>query len=188
MRRTDDLLQGRSIVRKRAHHRGPEVRAHEPSYFSRRTDAATFRRLALAAVTAGRWPTAILWGVVAALASRELVSLWWSIDSGAAPGGGSSAGGASRAAASEQPSAPVSVVWLAIVMTIVVPAAAALGTWLAPRRSATRGHLVVSAVCLLALTALFARGVGEWPCQPHRHQHVDERSGGDASAAPSCCG
>lgn len=38
------------------------------------------------------------------------------------------------------------------------PAAAALGTWLAPRRSATLGHLVVSAVCLLALTALFARG------------------------------
>jgi len=116
--------------------------------------------LALAAVTAGRWPTAILWGVVAALASRELVSLWWSIDSGAAPGGGSSAGGASQAAASEQPSAPVSVVWLAIVMTIVVPAAAALGTGFA-------GAVLLLVTVVLAAVVVAARSgaVGLTPDQ-----------------------
>ncbi|HMU80041.1 MAG TPA: hypothetical protein PKC57_07275, partial [Microthrixaceae bacterium] len=35
--------------------------------------------VALAAVTAGRGPTAVLWGLLAALAARELLVLWWPI-------------------------------------------------------------------------------------------------------------
>ncbi|HNH38809.1 MAG TPA: hypothetical protein PK912_10220, partial [Microthrixaceae bacterium] len=43
--------------------------------------------VALAAVTAGRGPTAVLWGLLAALAARELLVLWWPIaaSAGGAP-------------------------------------------------------------------------------------------------------
>ncbi|UDY34009.1 hypothetical protein [Dermatobacter hominis] len=71
--------------------------------------------VALAAVTAGRWPTAILWGLVAALAARELLVVWWPY-----------AGGGSRPDPEARPSA--AVVGVAVVLTVLVPAAAALGT------------------------------------------------------------
>lgn len=69
--------------------------------------------LALAAVTAGRWWTAILWGVVAAMACRELLSAWWSEpDRNGDP--------------IDAP--PLGVAAIAVGLTLAVPAAAALGT------------------------------------------------------------
>lgn len=94
--------------------------------------------LALAAVTAGRWPTAILWGVVAALASRELVSLWWNAD------------GAGTAGGSPQGSAPAAVVALAVVLTPAVPAAAAFGTGFA-------GAVLMLVTLALAAVAIASR-------------------------------
>jgi hypothetical protein len=71
--------------------------------------------VALAAVTAGRWPTAILWGVVAALAARELLVAWWPYaGTGSSPDPGA------------QPS--VGFVAFAAVLTVLAPGAAALGT------------------------------------------------------------
>lgn len=74
--------------------------------------------LALAAVTAGRWPTAILWGLVAVLAGRELLILWWT----GAPDG--------RVSGSDRVSPPPGVVAVVAGLILVVPAAAAVGTGL----------------------------------------------------------
>jgi hypothetical protein len=90
--------------------------------------------LALAAVTAGRWPTAVLWGLVAVLAARELLVVWW-------PWTGEGARGRSDA----RP--PAAVVGVAALLTAAVPAAAALGTGL------TGGALLLVVLALAAIAA-----------------------------------
>lgn len=119
--------------------------------------------LALAAVTAGRWPTAILWGVVASLASRELVSLWWSADGDGAAGAGTSGGSKAdrpQGAGTVQGSAPAAVTALVVVMTLAVPAAAALGTGFA-------GAVLMLVTVALAAVAIASRvgTVGFTPAQ-----------------------
>ncbi len=66
--------------------------------------------VALAVVTAGRWPTALLWGCTAVIAGREVVIAWWSTLAGAA----------------SMP--PPMVVIGTMVLSVSTPIAAALGT------------------------------------------------------------
>ncbi|MBS1836507.1 MAG: hypothetical protein JST64_02290, partial [Actinobacteria bacterium] len=96
---------------------------HSPSWIARMsprpaTTGPTVRLgilwffVALAAVTAGRWPTAVLWGMTSAVAAREIVVAWWG-----APG--------DRSATGRRP--PGVVVASVVVLTVLTPAAAALG-------------------------------------------------------------
>ncbi len=91
--------------------------------------------LALAAVTAGRWWTAILWGAVAAAAARELLTAWWSA-------------GGDRGRPAEPP--PLAVVAIAVGLTAAIPAAAALG-------SGFSGGVLLLVVVVLAAVLVAAR-------------------------------
>ena len=105
--------------------------------------------MALAAVTAGRGPTAVLWGLLAALAARELLVLWWPI---AASAGGAPSPRPADGAAS---GAPGGLVLGAVVLAIATPAAAAFGTGLAG------GVLLLVVLALGAIVAAGAAGVAD---------------------------
>lgn len=82
--------------------------------------------VALAAVTAGRWPTAVLWTAVAVVAARELVVAWWS------------------ATSPTSTRAPATVVATAMLLAAPTPIAAALGRGFA-------GAILVLVVAALAV-------------------------------------
>lgn len=105
--------------------------------------------LALAAVTAGRGPTAVLWGLLAALAARELLVLWWpiAVSVGGAPSPRPADGAASGV--------PGGLVLGAVVLAVATPAAAAFGTGLAG------GVLLLVVLALGAIIAAGAAGVAD---------------------------
>lgn len=91
--------------------------------------------VALAAVTAGPWPTAVLWAVTAMLAAREIIVAWWT--------------GLARAHGQDR-TAPRAVVLAAMVLGLPTPIAAALGVGFA-------GGILLLVAVALAVVVLASR-------------------------------
>jgi hypothetical protein len=77
--------------------------------------------VAMAAATAGRWPSGILWAVVAGVAAREVLAAW----TGSSATGATGSPGASTA--DGDPAATGAFGWVAACLAAAVPLAAAVG-------------------------------------------------------------
>lgn len=105
--------------------------------------------LALAAVTAGRGPTAVLWGAIGGAAAWELLSLWWPRSSRRSNATARERTDGSSAVRLEETAAPFGVGLLAAALVVVVAGAAALGTGIV-------GAVLVVVAGALGVAFLFA--------------------------------